>query len=248
MAFSNDTGVGSGPKITHFVKFKNGQFIVSERRTAPNGESQYIQLEPYRKITNILISRIALAEDEYEGRKYKVLRIIGRIDPGTIEEIVFLFKTALRTMVAGDFISRLKQADLHAPMDWVGAFERAGSQYKRPDGSMSDPLKRDISRILIYQNDRIVRRDISDSIPPVEERIVDGERTLLYGKRLAWAEEQVKILIDKLERKSKATQHTDIDQTVEFDNNDTHTQSYQPPRQPKNDDSVDMINDDDIPF
>lgn len=136
------------------------------------------------RLDNVRLVSIRHEQDEYEGNPYEKLVIDLAMDSGTAEETNLRFSANLETAAAARFVAALCECALDRPFDIVARSRRAGSQYKRKDGTLSEPLERDVHDLLVFQEQRCV---IGER-PPASKETMLGRKTVWdNSERVAWA-------------------------------------------------------------
>lgn len=203
-----------GGKNRVYVNFnaKTGAIQVSRKE----GEN-WVRTD-VRGIENLLVTKVEMREDTYEGQPVTKLVVHGVMDKGTEDEMGVVFTSNMGAWATGRFLSLLCESDLLRPITVVARTQYKGSQYKRKDGSMSDPLERDLHSIEVVQDGRYVR---TNDLPPKANLVRMGQgryarEVVDNSARLEWAEIKLKEISAKLGRSAEAAGHDPVAHADDF--------------------------------
>lgn len=180
--FSNGNG-----KPATFAGFnaKQGAFVLSKKDDAGNRPA-------FSQIRDVTVTRASVKDDEYEGQPLRKLQLT--LENGTERSIV---EFNMAVGVVAKLVAMLNKADLSKPLGLSAQLRKEGSTYKRKDGTMSEPLKRDMADLSVYQGGYI--RLNADEVPPKTEKVMVGKKEVVdTSARDEWVEAKVAALIAKL--------------------------------------------------
>lgn len=191
--FSNGNG-----KPATFAGFnaKQGAFVLSKKDEAGNRPT-------FTQIRDVVVTRAAVKDDEYEGQPLRKLQLT--LENGTERSIV---EFNMAVGVVSKLVAMLLKADLSKPLGLSAQLRKEGSSYKKKDGSMSEPLKRDMADLSVYQGGYI--RLNADELPPKTEKVTVGKKEVMdTSARDEWCEAKVAQLIAKLGSTDREEPHHD---------------------------------------
>lgn len=169
---------------TSFAAFnaKEGKFVVRK-----DGEKT-----AFSQIRDVKLTRVVVKDDEYEGQPLKKVRLTLEDASG---RAIVDFNQAVG--VVARLVGMLHKVDLSKPFGISAELRKAGSTYKKKDGSMSEPLKSDMANLSVYQGGYIQLG--ADELPPKTEKVKVGTKEYTNAEaRDAWTAQKVEELIAKL--------------------------------------------------
>lgn len=169
---------------------KSGNFVVAKK----GEEKQY-----FSQLRDVRLKGVAIKEDEFEGQPVHKLRLTLE---GDGERAVVDFNMA--TYAAAKLAGCLIQADPGKPIGLLAQLKKAGSSYKKKDGTMSEPLASDFADIAVFQDGKAINLAEGHQPPKTHKVLVGKKEVTDTTERDEWIVARVAELVAKTGSSSTA--------------------------------------------
>lgn len=183
--FSNGN---STPATFASINTKEGAFVVSAKK--PEGGYEKTS---FTQMRDVRLTHIKMEDDEYEGTPVRKVRMTFEDQNGRA-----IVDINAATYAAAVLVGRLNKTNLSASLGLSVQQQKAGSTYKRKDGTMSEPLTSDITTVSVYQGDGYVRLADNENPPKTEMVKVGSKEVANTEERDKYIEATVVAIAEKL--------------------------------------------------